>query len=154
MFGSALGSTQAPAIARRLGSPAAGILVARLASAVKVVALSVQLVGVFGVALAAFYALNGVARPLIGRIMHASVAASERATVLSALSLTLQLCGVVASLAFGRIADHVSVAVALTTAAVVLAAGALACTNMPPATDGHGTDDPLGGAGLDLDRQR
>ncbi len=149
LFGSALGSMQAPVFERRLRSAASAILLARLIGAGAVLALIAPSVGVFGVAVASFYALNGLARPLVGRIIHASVNASERATVLSVQSLTLQLFGVVANLAFGRIADYFSVGLALAIATVALAAGATGCVAMPAVRSPGQSTDPHGqGAGV------
>jgi hypothetical protein len=82
----------------------------------------------------AFFAFNGVARPLIGRILHNSVRGTERATVLSIQSSPLQLAGALTGVTMGRIADRLSIGVAFAIAAAIVAVGASACISMPPLT--------------------
>jgi MFS family permease len=130
-FGSAVGSTQAQRIVRRLRSPAYAILAVRIIAAGTMLLLATTSLGVSSVAIVAFFALNGVARPLVGHLIHSSVDATQRATALSVQSLALQLSGVVASLAFSRVAQHLSVGIALSIAAAVLAIGASACIALP-----------------------
>ncbi|MGH8775912.1 MAG: MFS transporter [Jiangellaceae bacterium] len=130
-FGSAAGSFLAPMAARLLRSAPRGILAARLLAAAAVLALAASSFTLVAVALVAFYALNGIARPLISDILHRSVSSAQRATILSVQSLTIQLCGVVAVLAIGPLAQHVSLLAAFALAAGVLALGAAACVRMP-----------------------
>ena len=141
-FGSAMGSAQASRTARRLGSSPRGILAARVLGAGALMGVAASSLGAVAVALVAFYAVNGVARPLMSDIIHRSVAAAERATILSVQSLTLQLSAVLASLAIGPVAQHVSIGAALAMGASVLALGAFACVNMP-GPDTTGRTDPL-----------
>jgi predicted MFS family arabinose efflux permease len=130
-FGSAMGSAQASRTARRLGSSPRGILAARVLGAGALLGVAASSLSAVAVALVAFYAVNGVARPLMSDIIHRSVASAERATILSVQSLTLQLSAVLASLAIGPVAQHVSIGAALAIGASVLALGAFACVNMP-----------------------
>ena len=133
-FGSAFGSAQASRTAHRLGSSSRGILTARMLAAGALMGVAASSLGAVSVALVAFYALSGVARPLMSDIIHRSVASAERATILSVQSLTLQLSAVVASLAIGLVAQHVSIGAAFAIGASVLALGACACVNMPSPT--------------------
>jgi MFS family permease len=130
-FGSAIGSAQASKTAHRLGSSSRGILVARVLGAGALMGVAASSLGAVAVALVSFYALNGVARPLMSDIIHRSVTSAERATILSVQSLTLQLSAVLASLAIGPVAQHVSIEAAFAIGASVLALGAFACVNMP-----------------------
>jgi MFS family permease len=133
-FGSAAGSTQAMVAVRLLTSPSRAIMAARLLGAFALLGVATSSFPVAAVALVAFYALNGIARPLISDILHRSVPSTERATLLSVQSLTLQLCGVVAALVIGPVAQHFSVWIGFAIGAGVLALGATACISMPAAT--------------------
>ena len=133
-FGSAAGSTQAVVAVRLLQSPSRAIMVARLLGAFALLGVATSSVAFAAVALVGFYALNGIARPLISDIIHRSVPSTERATLLSVQSLTLQLSGVVAALVIGPVAQHVSLWVGFAIGAAVLALGATACISMPTPT--------------------
>jgi MFS family permease len=130
-FGSAAGSSKASAVARMLGSPSRGIMAARVLGACALLSVATSSFAVAAVAILAFYALNGIARPLISDILHRSVSSSQRATILSVESLTLQLSGVVAALAIGAVAQHISLGAAFAIGAGVLMVGATACISMP-----------------------
>jgi hypothetical protein len=119
-LGSAAGSALAPVAARLARSPATAITIARVLAAGALLGLATSSFVVTAVAFVAFYTILGVSRPLISQVLHDAVPATERATALSAQSLTMQLSGVVASLTIGRVAQSVSLA-----AGFAIAAGAL-----------------------------
>lgn len=145
-FGSAAGSSKATAAARVLRSSSHGIMAARLLGACALVSLATSSFAVSAVALVAFYALNGIARPLMSDILHRSMSSTQRATILSVQSLTFQLSGVVAALAIGPVAQHISLAAAFAIGAGVLAVGATACISMPDRTKpSTKTPDPSAG---------
>jgi len=129
-FGSATGSLQAPSAARLLHSSSRAITAARLFGACAVLSLATSSFALSAVAIVAFYALNGIARPLISDILHRSVSSKQRATVLSVQSLTFQLAGVLAALTIAPLAQT-SPGIAFGIGAGVLAVGSAACISMP-----------------------
>ncbi|MBB5871846.1 MFS family permease [Allocatelliglobosispora scoriae] len=126
---SALGSYLSAPVGRRFGSPgraaAAGITV----SAVSLVLLagSTWLSGLPGIVMAGLaYSLMfvglGVSTPAQGQLVHARVAAGERATVLSVESLALQFAGAGGAMALGFLAGRTGPVAAFAVAAVCLGA--------------------------------
>ncbi len=130
-LGSAMGAGLAPAATRLLRRPSRVPLVGALGAAVALAATGVQSLGPLTVAYIAFYVLLGAGSPLLDELTHKSVTSRERATMLSVGSMALQGSGVVAALAFGPLADHVSIAMALAAPAAVLALGSLALVRLP-----------------------
>jgi MFS family permease len=130
-LGSAMGAALAPAATKLLRRPSRVPLVGALGAAGALAATGVQSLGPLTVAYVAFYVLLGAGSPLLDELTHKSVTSRERATMLSVGSLALQGSGVVAALAFGPLADHVSPGVALVAPAVALALGSLALVRLP-----------------------
>lgn len=130
-FGTAAGSTLAPAVARLVRSSARGIMAAGLLAAVAALGLAGPTFAVAAVAYIGLYLTLGLGGPLSADITHRSVPAEQRATILSVQSLTLQLSGVLAGLTLGPLAQHVSFLAAFVVVAGVLALGSLACVRMP-----------------------
>jgi hypothetical protein len=77
------------------------------------------------------YAAGGVAEPLHLELLHESVGAKARATVLSAESLATQLGGAVANLGLSRLADGRGIGAAWAVAAAALFAAALVARAVP-----------------------
>ncbi len=96
-------------------------MIGRVLAAAALLGLATSSFAVTAVAFVAFYTVLGVTRPLISQVLHDAVASTERATALSAQSLTMQLAGVVASLTIGRVAQSVSLAAGFAIAAVAVA---------------------------------
>ena len=130
-LGSAGGAALAPAAARALRRPSRVPLVGALGGAVALGATGAQTLGPLAGAYVAFYVLLGMGAPLLDELTHQSVSSRERATMLSVGSMALQGAGVLAALAFGSLADHVSPGIALLAPATVLALGTLALVRMP-----------------------
>ncbi|GAB3302236.1 hypothetical protein GCM10027451_06290 [Geodermatophilus aquaeductus] len=116
-----VGALLAP-LARRGARGSAGRATAGLAVLGAVAVALVPLGGapVLGCLFAVFYVSNAAAWPLWKDVLHARVAAGQRATALSASSLALQVGGLTASLLVLRLADAVG-----TSAGFGVAAGAL-----------------------------
>ena len=121
-----VGALLAP-LARRAARGSAGAATAGLALlgalAVAVVPLGGPLA--LGGLFAAFYVGNAAAWPLWKQVLHERVAAGQRATALSASSLTLQVGGLAASLLVLRLADASGTATGFWVAAGTLVAVAL-----------------------------
>ena len=105
-------------------------MTARILAACAMVGLATSSLALTGLSLIVFYALNGVARPLIADMLHRCATDTDRAAILSMQSLTVQLSGVVAALTIGRLAQHLSPQ-CLAVGAGVLACGATACISIP-----------------------
>ena len=116
--GSAAGSALAPTASRVLRSANRVIVTTRVLAAIALLGLVSTTVAVVAAGPLVFHTLNGVTRPLISELTHRHVPTTQRATVLSVQSLTLQLAAVVAALIIGPVAQHIS-----TTLAVVIGAG-------------------------------
>lgn len=129
--GSAIGASLAPAASALMRRPSRVPLVGALAGAVALAATGARTVGVLTVAYVAFYVLLGMGGPVIDELTHKSVTSRERATMLSVGSMALQGAGVLAALAVGPLADHLSPGLALAAPAVVLALGSLALFRLP-----------------------
>jgi hypothetical protein len=116
-----VGALLAP-LARRGAGGSAGRATAGLAvlGAVAVALVPLDGAPVLGCLFAVFYVSNAAAWPLWKDVLHARVAAGQRATALSASSLALQVGGLTASLLVLRLADAVG-----TSAGFWVAAGAL-----------------------------
>lgn len=123
--GSALGSALAPVVRRAMRADVRGVVVAAVLGGAALMALAVPVFGVAAAAFVAFYIFLGIGGPLVESVTHRAVTSAERATVLSASSMSLQAGGVVASLGLGALAGAMSVAVGFVTAGVVLAVGGL-----------------------------
>lgn len=95
--GAAVGAGLAPTGRRLLrGSAPRTIAVAATGGAAVMVGLGLaDSVALLGVGFAAFYLLNGISGPLRQRLLHERVGAAHRTTMVSVLSLALQLGGVI-----------------------------------------------------------
>jgi predicted MFS family arabinose efflux permease len=129
-FGTSVGSSAAPAIARMVRSPARGIGIATLLASVAVLGLAAPGFALAATGYVALYVLLGISGPLASDITHGSAPAEQRATVLSIQSLTLQLSGVLAALVLGRLAESYSFLAAFAVVAGVLVLGALTCVHL------------------------
>ncbi|HET6728761.1 MAG TPA: MFS transporter [Jiangellaceae bacterium] len=129
-FGTSVGSSAAPAIARMVRSPARGIGIATLLASVAVLGLAAPGFALAATGYVALYVLLGISGPLASDITHRAAHSNERATVLSVQSLTLQLSGVIAALVLGRLAENVSFIAAFGMVAFVLVLGALTCVGL------------------------
>ncbi|SFT79530.1 Major Facilitator Superfamily protein [Geodermatophilus amargosae] len=116
-----VGALLAPA-ARRAARGSAGRATAGLVVLGAVAVALVPLGGALalGCLFAAFYVTNAAAWPLWKDVLHARVAAGQRATALSASSLALQVGGLTASLLVLRLADAVGTSSGFWVAAGVL----------------------------------
>ena len=134
MLGSALSANLAPLVRRRFGGAASGAMVATLAGGLVACLGAVDGVAPVAVGLLGGYLLTGPARPLLAEVIHREVAASERATVLSAQSIVVMIGAFVGSLLLPAIAGAWSTGGAMLVAGIAVAAGAL-----PLATIAHRT---------------
>lgn len=130
-LGSATGAAIAPAATRLLRRPSRVPLVGALGASVALAATGARSLGTLTVAYVAFYVLLGMGSPLLDELTHKSVTDRERATMLSVGSMALQGAGVLAALAVGPLADHVTPGVALAVPALALALGSLALIRLP-----------------------
>lgn len=153
-LGSALGAALAPAATRLLRRPSRVPLVGAIGGAAALAATGAQALGPLSVAYVAFYVLLGVGSPLLDELTHKSVTSRERATMLSVGSMALQGAGVLAALAFGPLADHVSPGVALVAPAMVLALGSLALISIPAHGSTKATSAQPGGQSLVNETER
>jgi hypothetical protein len=129
-FGSSAGSSMAPAIARLLRSSARGLGLATVLASVAALGIAAPGFALAATAYVALYLLLGISGPLASDITHGSARAEQRATILSVQSLTLQLSGVVAALALGRLAENYSFVAAFAVVAGVLVLGACTCVGL------------------------
>ena len=121
----AAGAALAPRVRELVGGPAVATAALALGSAIAVVTTGTSAgVVLAGVAYTAFYLLNGASWPLRKRFLHDAVPSAQRATMVSAGSLALQLGGITGDLLMPRIADAASLPVAFAVAAAVLVASA------------------------------
>ena len=92
-----------------------------------------------------FYLCNGAAWPLRKALLHARVDAGQRATMVSASSLALQLGGIVSNTVQARIYAAFGPGWAFATAALVLLALAALSLRLtdPPSGDEEALDDEL-----------
>jgi MFS family permease len=134
MLGSALSANLAPFVRRRFGGAASGAMVATLGGGIVACLGAIDGVVPVAVGLLGGYLLTGPARPLLGDVIHREIAASERATVLSAQSIVVMLGAFVGSLLLPVIAGASSTGVAMLVAGITIAAGAA-----PLATIAHRT---------------
>jgi sugar phosphate permease len=125
-FGTAAGSTLAPGLARLVRSSPRGIALSMTLAAVALIGIAAPDFALAAVAYVVMYALLGLGSPLASDLTHRAVPSAQRATILSVQSLTLQLCGVVAGLSLGALADNVSFVAAFGVASAVLALGSTA----------------------------
>jgi predicted MFS family arabinose efflux permease len=125
MLGSALSANLAPIVRERFGGAAGGAMVATAAGGAVACLGAVDGVAPVAVALLGGYLLTGPARPLLAEVVHREVAASERATVLSAQSIVLMIGAFLGSLALPALANASSTGVAMLVAGLAIAAGAL-----------------------------
>ncbi|WP_159449641.1 MFS transporter [Demequina sp. NBRC 110057] len=130
-LGSAAGSGLAPLAARiaRRSSRAAAIAVVLAAACLAAVAAPVA--GTAAAAFVGFYVLLGIASPLMQTLLHAEVAAAERATMLSLSSMALQATAIVVTAGLGAVATGGSLALGFALIAAVLALGALTLVRWP-----------------------
>ena len=129
-FGSSVGSSMAPAIARLLRSTARGLGLATALASVAALGIAAPGFALAATAYVALYLLIGISGPLASDITHGSARAEQRATILSVQSLTLQLSGVVAALVLGRLAENYSFVAAFAVVAGVLVLGACTCVGL------------------------
>ena len=129
-FGSSVGSSMAPAIARLLRSTARGLGLATVLASVAALGIAAPGFALAATAYVALYLLLGISGPLASDITHGSARAEQRATILSVQSLTLQLSGVVAALVLGRLAENYSFVAAFAVVAGVLVLGACTCVGL------------------------
>ena len=129
-FGTAVGSTLAPALARLVRSSPRGIAASMALSAVALFGIAAPTFAVAAVAYVVLYALLGLSGPLASDLTHRAVPSAQRATILSVQSLTLQVSGVVAGLSLSLLAEYASFAAAFGVAAAVLALGSTAFVRM------------------------
>ena len=87
---------------------------------------------VLGCLFAVFYVANAAAWPLWKQVLHAQVAAGQRATALSASSLALQVGGLTGSLLVLRLADAVGTPAGFWAAAGALLVAALVSLALRP----------------------
>jgi MFS family permease len=125
MLGSALSANLAPLLRRRCGGAASGALVATFAGGTAACIAAIDGVAPVAVGLLGGYLLTGPARPLLAEVVHREVAASERATVLSAQSIVIMLGAFVGSLLLPAIASASSTGLAMLAAGLSIAAGAV-----------------------------
>jgi MFS family permease len=125
-FGTAVGSTLAPGLARLVRSSPRGIALSMTLAAVALTGIAAPSFALAAAAYVAMYALLGLGSPLASDLTHRAVPSAQRATILSVQSLTLQLSGVVAGLSLGALAEYVSFVAAFGVAAAVLALGSTA----------------------------
>jgi hypothetical protein len=125
MLGSALSANLAPWLRRQLGTAARGAMFATAAGGA--VASIGALPGVAPVAVGMLggYLLTGPARPLLAEVVHREVAASERATVLSAQSIVVMLGAFFGSLLLPALAGVASTGLAMLAGGLAIAAGAV-----------------------------
>lgn len=121
---SALGAAMAPRLVRRFGAPPAAFGL-RIAHGIAVAGMA-WAGGVAGLVVAylACYWAHSATAPIHYGMVHRSVEASHRATVVSANSLTSQVGGAISGIVLGALADSTSVTTAMFVSAVVLAAAA------------------------------
>ncbi len=134
MLGSALSANLAPFMRRRFGGAASGAMVATLAGGLVACLGAIDGVAPVAVGLLGGYLLTGPARPLLADVIHREVAASERATVLSAQSIVVMIGAFVGSLLLPVVAGAWSTGAAMLVAGLAIAAGAA-----PLATIAHRT---------------
>ncbi|HJU98377.1 MAG TPA: MFS transporter [Jiangellaceae bacterium] len=140
-FGTAVGSTLAPGLARLVRSSPRGIALSMVLAALALVGIAAPSFALAAVAYVVMYALLGLAGPLASDLTHRAVPSTQRATILSVQSLTLQLSGVVAGLSLGALAQNATFVAAFGVAAAVLALGSTAFVRMHEPT---GLPSPAG----------
>ena len=116
-----LGSALAPRVRDLLGSPGRAMAVLSVVCAVAVTATgSAGTVLLAGSAYCAFYLSNGASWPLRKRFLHDRVSSGQRATMVSAGSLAVQLGGITGDLLVPRLAEAAGTAEAFAAAGGVL----------------------------------
>ncbi|MBB5774488.1 MFS transporter [Nonomuraea jabiensis] len=138
---SAAGAALAPRVARLAGGSARGAIAGSVLAALSVGALAATAgldgpAGLVSAGLAYMTLFVGlsVAGLLCLEMTHNAVSASERTTITSTSSLSLQAGGVTANLTLGALAGQAGVAVAWIGAALVVLASALLFVRMPGPT--------------------
>lgn len=91
------------------------------------------LVLVAAVAAASFYLAHGATWPLLSAVLHTRVAAAQRATAVSAMSLAMSLGGITGNLVLPQVAEATSTRTAFLSVAALVLLSALLCLRLPNA---------------------
>ncbi len=129
--GSAIGSGLAPVATRLLKTPTRVIAAAGVGAALVLPFVASTSLVVAGVAFVAFYLILDIGGPLVDEITHDAVSSSERATVLSMRSMSLQAAAAIVSVSMGALSTVTSIAVSLGVAGLVLSLGSFAMWRYP-----------------------
>jgi hypothetical protein len=138
MLGSAISANLAPFVRRRFGGAASGAMVATVAGGAVACLGAVDGVVPVAIGLLGGYLLTGPARPLLAEVIHREVAASERATVLSAQSIVAMIGAFAGSLLLPALAGADTTGMAMLVGGLVIAAGGIpliAIARRPPAAE-------------------
>jgi len=126
-----LGSALAPRVRDAAGGAAVAMAVLAVLCALAVAATPLaSSVALAAAAYCGFYLANGASWPLRKRLLHDRVSAGQRATLVSASSLTVQLGGVTGDLLSPYLAEAHGLPVAFGGAGVVLLAAAVLCLRL------------------------
>lgn len=114
-----------PLLERSRLKPGVALLLLRLMTAVFIVMLAIQLNALrFGVLYVTMFFWNGMASPLETTVLNRLLPSDKRASMLSMVSMAVQLGGLVGSVAFGIIVGSAGIPTAWFVAAAVLATSA------------------------------
>ncbi len=129
--GSAVGSGLAPVATRLLKKPTRVIAAAGIGAAITLPFIASGSLAVACVAFVAFYLILDIGGPLVDEITHDAVSSSERATVLSMRSMSLQAAAAIVTVSMGALSTVTTIAVSLGVAGLVLSLGSLAMWRYP-----------------------
>jgi len=140
---SAGGAALAPVVAIRLGGGARAARLVSWLAAPAATLLAVPLLAAAGMGYVGIYLLLGIVGPLTSELLHDRVGSSERATMLSMESLTLQAGGVLSNLLIGALVTATSTAAGFGVVALALLGSGVLLLGIRDAARGNVTASDL-----------